>query len=550
MNKSKTIYFLSAFVLIIGCYALNLSYSLFIDTQEKSILNANIPKLDSELSISSLDVEAGKEYLIKQTVTNIGTVAMNYAVTATSDVDTYTVKMAETEDNLSNGTLDINGSKDLYIVVSNTGEETITINFTLDKNYTTLTSKVPISNIVETTTVEYQDSFPYSDKPGTLAYHVINNFMNSDLYNPSNTEDTTNSDSGENDLSTLFVGDSYKLSLPVANPNPDSDTELDVPSPTTFTSIEENEVGLYKAEDDHGMSYYFRGASSVNYLNFAGMCWRIVRINGDGSVKLILEDRYATCDDREDIDGSGTADYKYTGKWSDEGLGYYFASDSNGKADFLNSEVANSFKIFQNALSEKINREYSGKNLSDKLNIEEWCYDHNITGTTDFGYDDGYNLVFNRDEATMGWYAYKSYGAYNRMLAGTPSLKCSGTKLMKFKDDTDMYVSTLTVDEIVFAGVVWNDSIFNKNSYLSSEEQHWWTISPAWYDEDFYSDTVFSFETNDSEGARLIVGVTGESDGESYAETRRSRPAVSLKPDIMVVDEEGIGTIDKPYVIE
>lgn len=50
----------------------------------------------------------------------------------------------------------------------------------------------------------------------------------------------------------------------------------------------ENE-GLLSMEDDLGTSYYFRGAVTNNNVSFAGFNWKIVRINGDGSVKLVLD---------------------------------------------------------------------------------------------------------------------------------------------------------------------------------------------------------------------------------------------------------------------
>ena len=49
-----------------------------------------------------------------------------------------------------------------------------------------------------------------------------------------------------------------------------------------------DEALLASAEDDNGTSYYFRGAVTNNYVEFANKCWRIVRVGGDGSVKLIL----------------------------------------------------------------------------------------------------------------------------------------------------------------------------------------------------------------------------------------------------------------------
>ena len=48
--------------------------------------------------------------------------------------------------------------------------------------------------------------------------------------------------------------------------------------------------GLISSTDDDGTTYYFRGNVANNYVTFAGLTWRIVRINGDGSVRLVLDD--------------------------------------------------------------------------------------------------------------------------------------------------------------------------------------------------------------------------------------------------------------------
>lgn len=55
----------------------------------------------------------------------------------------------------------------------------------------------------------------------------------------------------------------------------------------------ERELGI--ANDGGGVSYYYRGDVQNNYVDFAGMCWRIVRIQSDGSIKLILEDQDNVC---------------------------------------------------------------------------------------------------------------------------------------------------------------------------------------------------------------------------------------------------------------
>lgn len=54
--------------------------------------------------------------------------------------------------------------------------------------------------------------------------------------------------------------------------------------------ISVEDEGLIASTDDDGTTYYFRGNVANNYVTFAGLTWRIVRINGDGSVRLVLDD--------------------------------------------------------------------------------------------------------------------------------------------------------------------------------------------------------------------------------------------------------------------
>lgn len=59
----------------------------------------------------------------------------------------------------------------------------------------------------------------------------------------------------------------------------------------SMTSSMENatlDEGLIKTKDDLGDAYYFRGKVENNYVSFGNFIWRIVKINGDGSVKLVL----------------------------------------------------------------------------------------------------------------------------------------------------------------------------------------------------------------------------------------------------------------------
>ena len=48
--------------------------------------------------------------------------------------------------------------------------------------------------------------------------------------------------------------------------------------------------GLYSKTTSTGTTYYFKGAVENNYVKFADKVWRIVRINEDGTIRLITQD--------------------------------------------------------------------------------------------------------------------------------------------------------------------------------------------------------------------------------------------------------------------
>ena len=56
------------------------------------------------------------------------------------------------------------------------------------------------------------------------------------------------------------------------------------------TSTYYNENGLYEYTYDNKTTYFFRGNVTNNYVRFAGNTWRIVRINEDGTIRLIMQD--------------------------------------------------------------------------------------------------------------------------------------------------------------------------------------------------------------------------------------------------------------------
>ena len=54
-----------------------------------------------------------------------------------------------------------------------------------------------------------------------------------------------------------------------------------------ITKMEDTNNYLCSAPDDYGTSYYYRGTVENNWVKFANAYWRILRINGDDSIRMI-----------------------------------------------------------------------------------------------------------------------------------------------------------------------------------------------------------------------------------------------------------------------
>ena len=315
-------------------------------------------------------------------------------------------------------------------------------------------------------------------------------------------------------------------------------------SQITYKQILPQTVGvektLSKSEDDYGDSYYYRGKVIDNYVNFAGMCWRIVRIAGDGSVKLILEDQNTTCNSSS-----------YTGNWNlgSANFGYDNSTYGSGKyvINYLNpvsnvsNALVNKFKTFQTGtLTTKISSTYSGKGLSDYLKAGDWCYDD--TAYTSSSSTSGTPLT---EEEKTNYYngttsASFYYDSYIRLIGqstASPTNKCNGTILNKYNDSTDMYVATLTADEIVYAGGIYSYSNYGYyllNDYQRINSNYWWALSPNRWDGSY----SYSFDVHNN----------GYLTTYDYVSIYRvSRPAVSLKSSTSI--SGGDGTKNNPYTV-
>ena len=129
-----------------------------------------------------------------------------------------------------------------------------------------------------------EDYNPQNDNGG-LTYKVKVNVYGQTSDTVAQKEDTYCKDNGFNTLSDcMLVLNNHEASATAAK------TAIKAKGTPNFAKIAPNDTetdGLYMAEDDEGESYYYRGAVKNNYVSFAGFTWRIIRRNGDGSVRMI-----------------------------------------------------------------------------------------------------------------------------------------------------------------------------------------------------------------------------------------------------------------------
>ena len=309
----------------------------------------------------------------------------------------------------------------------------------------------------------------------------------------------------------------------------------------TYKQITSNknttEALLASTEDDYGTSYYFRGAVKNNYVQFANKCWRIVRVNGDGSIKLVLHN---------DNTSSSSSPCAASNNSTTAAFARYSGSTYNTAFNSSYNDNAYVGFMYGTAGSSDYASTHANTNKSDILkNLETW-YNNNLK-TYESKLAD---TIWCNDKSTVsGGLGYGTnatdYGAYNR-LASTkqPTLKCpndnNGGKLSKFTvDDTTngngnltYKIGLLTADEIAFAGSI--AYTYNRSTYLQENTgtTWWWSLSPS----GFYGDYAFVWIVDS--GALYDYGVLDRSG---------LRPAISL---VSSTNVTGNGTSDNPYVVK
>lgn len=267
-----------------------------------------------------------------------------------------------------------------------------------------------------------------------------------------------------------------------------------------------NTTGEYFTTTDwDGTTYYFAGNPSDNWVKFAGYYWRIIRVNGDGSIRLIYQGTSAN------TTGSGTQIKRraFNSTYNHSryvGLVYGTSSQQHGY----------------------------GNNSTIMGELNTW-YTNNIQNKGYASYiDTGAGFCSDRGPTSSSWTnAGFNYAAYDRIRGGNPSLDCSDEDILS-KDNgrLDNPIGLITADEVMYGGIPnWNSS--NTSNYLYTG-QTYWTMSPF----GFYSTgraLVFSV----SSSGYLGNGSVDNADG--------VRPVINLKANTAI--SSGNGQATSPFVI-
>ena len=299
-----------------------------------------------------------------------------------------------------------------------------------------------------------------------------------------------------------------------------------------------SEALLASAEDDYGTSYYFRGTVTNNYVEFANKCWRIVRVGGDGSVKLILHNDNPTgvanpCDAANNSASAAFARYSgetyksafntnsndnaYVGfKYGTVGASDYASAHANtNKSTILtNLETwyTNNLKDYADAIADTVW-------CNDKTNVTDTTYDPYGWNPNGLGY--GTNITY--------------YGASQRLLSASnhaggtgPGLKCNG-ELSKINSK----VGLITADELAYAGYAYGSG--NTTTYLqeNATDTYWWSLSPYYFN-------------GGLAGVWGVYGSDGSFGDSGVGYTYGVRPSISLKSTTNVTGE---GTSSSPFII-
>ncbi len=321
---------------------------------------------------------------------------------------------------------------------------------------------------------------------------------------------------------------------------------------------------LYTSPDNYGRSYVFRGNNYDvhNWVTFAGHTWRIIRINGDGTLRLIYQCATPGCTTTEG-EGThiGTSIYKSEAIDDNTYVGYYYGEPGQETYDATHTNA------HQSTIAKYISDWYSGTgamtNYTKYLSGDTgWCndrtavknflngYEGDGTGKTLTGYALSTRLIAKGGAWRLKQYPTLKCGAV--MPEENPTEEEGAKYFSNFEVDNtalkrDLYTTIgssngnkvldvpaalVTTDEVAMAGGFGGTA--STNYWLYTNQYYWAMSSWGYFSEGF---------------ARAWVTQEGGALWGAW-EVRRSygvRPVINLNADVTF--SGGTGTSSNPFVV-
>ena len=302
-----------------------------------------------------------------------------------------------------------------------------------------------------------------------------------------------------------------------------------------FSQVATMNEGVYKTEDDWGDSYYYRGAVTNNWVKFAGFYWRIIRINGDGSIRMIYNGTgTATTGSSTQLQTSA-----FNSSYNDNAyVGYMYGS--TGASSYAATHANTNSSTIKGVLDSWYQTNIANKGFGNKVSTEAgFCNDRRVAGSSE---------TFWTSDTKRGYGTNTTaYAPFSRFLTTSgswastqnPTLKCSQlssdmftpTGSSKGNKKLSNPVGLITADEVVFAG---GKGVTNNTSYYLYTGQNYWTMSPYYF---YSAGYVYVF----------CVGSSGNLGYSVVYYTWGVRPVINIDSDVTI--SSGDGTSSNPFII-
>ena len=447
MKKFKKYYVLIFILIMIIVVSISASYAIFSNTKEEhgklnivagtldyKIENKNLKnnqitvnsndKITTTLKITSLNTISSKYELYYQIENNIKDVKIGYA--------------SNTKDNVK-GTIEANETKEIKIIIQNNSNQNVKVTFKVHgglvnleyddiKEYGLALKEIKSGDVILAWTYVGNKVKPSHFPNKSDGYEVESVQCNGkeakfDNYNWS----LSLPDTSEEEITCEFV---FRDTQTLANKILSSNTLItDTPTLTTSSNNTSDKSGLYKstATNTGNPTYYFRGNVENNYVSFAGFTWRIVRVNEDGTIRIVMQDGI-----------NSNANIAFNSNYNNYTYMYY-----------TNSQAKTTLESwYQTNIGSK-------EDLASKIaSGAYYCEQAKVK----------YSSSFTSGNANMT--PYTSY---------IPDFKCIADG--NGKGVVNANVGLLSYDEVVYAGGYPFSN--NDNYYLNNPAIDWWTMSPA-----------------------------------------------------------------------